>query len=166
MYFLKVSMFTEEEKKEITEFLLKTPGNVYIGGDSQTFYKDDKRYARFTIVLIVHINNNSGGKIFHYTETDPVYDKYLNKPRMRLMQEVHKIVDTYIEFGEVLEDRHIEIHLDLNASTVHGSNIVVKEALGYVLGMTGCHAKIKPQAWAGSHCGDYYVRGRHLRQSL
>lgn len=156
-------MFTEKEKMQIVDYLINTPGNVYIGGDSQRFIKDNKWYARFTVVFIVHIQNKFGGKIFHYTEVEPVYDKHLNKPRLRLMEEVRKIVNTYIEFGELLEDRNVEIHLDLNASEVHGSNVVVKEALGYVLGMTGFHAKIKPEAWAGSHCGDYYVRGKHLQ---
>jgi len=156
-------MFTEQEKLEIFDYLNKTPGNIYIGGDSQRFLKSGKFYARFTVVLIVHIKNNSGGKIFHYTEVEPVYDKYLDKPRLRLMEEVRKIVNTYIEFADILNDRKVEIHLDLNPKEKYGSNVILKEALGYVLGMTGFHAKIKPDAWAGSNCSDHYVRGKHLR---
>jgi len=77
--------------------------------------------------------------------------------------EVQKIVDTYMDFSDLIEDRHVEIHLDLNPSEKHASNVVVKEALGYVLGMTGLNAKIKPDAFAACHAGDHYVRGKHIR---
>lgn len=156
-------MFTEEEKLQIIDYLIDTPGKVYIGGDSQKFTRDGKQYAKFTVVFIVHINNKNGGKIFHYTEIEPVFDKLKNKPRMRLMMEVQKIVEAYLEFGEILEDREVQIHLDINSEEEHNSNIVMKEALGYVLGMTGIQAMLKPEAWAAAHAGDHFVRGKHRR---
>lgn len=156
-------MFTEDEKLEIIDYLIETPGKVYIGGDSQRMTKNGKPFARYTCVLIVHINDNNGGRIFHYSETEPVYDQAKNKPRMRLMTEVRKIVDLYLEFAELLEDREVELHLDLNNDENHISNIVVKEALGYVLGMTGMEAKIKPDSWCATHAGDHYVRGKNGR---
>lgn len=156
-------MFTEEQKLEIIDYLIETPGKIYLGGDSQKFKKNGKFYAKFTVVFIVHINDKNGGKIFHYTETEPVYDKVKDKPRMRLMMEVQKIVSTYLEFGELLEDREVQIHLDINSEEQHNSSIVLREAMGYVLGMTGIEAKVKPQAWAAAHAGDHFVRGKHNR---
>ena len=151
-------MFSEDEKLEIIDYLIDTPGNVYLGGDSQRFKRKGQWFAKFTVVLIIHINNKAGGKIFHYTEVEPVYDQHKNKPRLRLMTEVRKIVDTYIEFGELLEDRNVEIHLDLNSDEKHASNIVVKEAMGYVRGMCGFDPLVKPDAWAAAHCADHFVR--------
>jgi hypothetical protein len=156
-------MFTEQQKLEIIDYLIETPGKVYLGGDSQKFKKNGKWYAKFTCVFIVHINDCNGGKIFHYSETEPVYDKHMDKPRLRLMTEVRKIVDMYLDFGELLEDREVQIHLDINSEEVHNSSIVMKEALGYVLGMTGIEAMVKPEAWAAAHAGDHFVRGKHHR---
>lgn len=156
-------MFTEKDQLEIIDFLIETPGKVYIGGDSQKFKRDGQWYARFTVVFIVHIRDAHGGKIFHYTETELVHDKHQNKPRLRLMTEVRKIVDAYIAFGEILEDREVEIHLDINSDEKYNSNLVMKEALGYVLGMTGLEAKVKPEAFAAAHAGDHFVRGKHNR---
>lgn len=156
-------MFTEEEKLEIIDYLIETPGKVYIGGDSERFTKDKRVYARFSIVFIIHIENAHGGKIFHYTEVEPVYDKHKDKPRLRLMTEVRKIVDCYIDFGELLEDREVEIHLDINSKEEHNSNLVMREALGYVKGMTGLDAKVKPEAFAAAHAGDHFVRNKHKR---
>ena len=156
-------MFTEKEKLEIIDYLIETDGNVYIGGDSVKFKRKGQWWAKYTIVFIVHINNANGGKIFHYSVTEPVYDKTIDKPRMRLMTEVYKIVECYLAFGELLEDRNVELHLDINSDQMHNSNLVVSEALGYVKGMTGLNAKIKPDAFAAAHAGDHFVRGKHNR---
>ena len=157
-------MFTEQEKMEIIEYLIDTPGKVYIGGDSQKFNKNGKWFARFTCVLIVHINNHNGGKIFHYTETEPVYDQKANSPKMRLMREVQKIVELYSEFESILDGREVQIHLDINSSPEHNSNIIMKEALGYVKGMTGIDAKIKPESWAAAHAADHHVRFKQTKE--
>ena len=153
-------MFSEKEQEEIMEYLIDTPGKVYLGGDSQRFKKNGVWYARYTCVFIVHINNQNGGKIFYYSEVERDFDQQNNKPRMRLMNEVHKIVNMYLQFGELLEDREVQIHLDINSDQKHNSNLVMKEAMGYVKGVTGIDAKVKPQAWAAAHAADAGVRGR------
>jgi len=157
-------MFTEEEKLEIVDYLIETPGNIYIGCDSEKFKKKGVWFAKYTIVFIIHIENARGGRIFHYSVVEQVFDKQMNKPKMRLMTEVRKIVDCYLEFGELLEDRNVEIHLDINSDPDHNSNLVVKEALGYVKGMTGLDAKIKPDAFAAAHCADHFVRNKHNKK--
>ena len=153
-------MFTEREQEEILDYLIETEGKVYLGGDSQRFKKDGVWYARYTCVFIVHINDHNGGKIFYFTEVERDFDQQNNKPRMRLMNEVRKIVDMYLAFGELLEDREVEIHLDINSDANHNSNLVMKEAMGYVKGVTNIDAKVKPQAWAAAHAADAGVRGR------
>lgn len=69
---------------------------------------------------------------------------------------------TYLAFGEILEDFEVEIHLDINQNEVHNSSLVLKEAVGYVLGMTGLNAKVKPESFAASVCADRLVRHQHF----
>ena len=61
---------------------------------------------------------------------------------------------------EELEDFECEIHLDINPNKKHNSSIVIKEATGYVMGMTGMEAKAKPEAFAASYCADWMVRNK------
>lgn len=154
-------MFTENEKLEIVDYLANMPKNseVYIGCDSVKYKRQGHWYARYTVAFIIHIGSAHGGKIFHYTETERDYDPKKDKPRMRLMNEVYKAVETYVAFGELLEDIEVNIHLDINSDKNHNSNLVMKEALGYVVGMTGIDAEVKPNAWAASHAGDRGARG-------
>ena len=155
-------MFTEKEKAEITQYLNDMPANsaVYIGADSVKFKKKGQWYARYNVAFIVHIGSAHGGKIFHFTEIERDYDSKKDKPRMRLMNEVYKAVGTYMEFAEQLEDLPVEIHIDVNSDEKHNSSIVLREALGYVKGMTGLDARAKPDGWAASHAGDRGARGK------
>lgn len=157
-------MFTEVQKEEIRRYLEKVKGRVYLGCDSQAFKRFNlksqryERWARYAIVLVVHINNSQGCKIFSYKETERVYDQEANKPRLRLMTEVYKTVEAYMALADILEQRDVEIHLDVNPSRAHASNAVVKQAVGYVKGVTNLDALIKPDAWAGSTSADFVVR--------
>lgn len=154
-------MFTPEEKETIVEYLknMEKNSSVYIGCDSVKYKRKGEWFARYTVAFIIHKGSKHGGKIFHFTEVERDFDPKKDKPRMRLMNEVYKAVATYIEFGEVLEDMEVAIHLDINSDKRHNSNLVMKEALGYVMGMTGIEAEVKPNAWAASHAGDRGARG-------
>lgn len=154
-------MFTDDEIDEIRNYLSETPGRIYLGCDSQKYKsRDGQWYARYTTVLIVHIHNSRGGKIFKTTDRELDYDQKRDKPRLRLMNEVYRVSSTYVELGDLLEEREVEIHLDINPDLSHNSSIVIKEALGYVQGVTGIKAKVKPDAFAASRCADAGVRGR------
>lgn len=153
-------MFDITQIDEIKEFLDKTPGKIYLGCDSRRFLKNDKWVARYMVVLICHINNNNGGKLFTAHKTLPIYDNQANKPRMRLMQEVFMVVEAYQQLEHILIDREVEIHLDLNADAKHVSNMVLKEAVGYVAGVTGIFPQVKPHSWAGHSVADAGVHGR------
>ena len=157
-------MFTDVQKKEIENYLNNVNGRVYLGCDSQSFRRFDLKtkcyetWARYAVVLVVHINNSQGCKIFSYQESERVYDKDAGKPRLRLMNEAYKTVEAYLAMAGILEDREVEIHLDVNPSASHASNAVVKQAVGYVKGVTNLDALIKPDAWAGSNSADFVVR--------
>lgn len=154
-------MFTEDEKEDVRKYLIDMPENstVYIGCDSVRFKKKGLWYARYTVAFIIHIASKHGGKIFHYTEVERAYDPKASKPRMRLMREVHLAVETYLEFEDELIDVDVSIHLDINSDKKFNSNLVMKEALGFVRGMTGITADVKPDAFAASHAGDRGCRG-------
>ncbi len=157
-------MFNKNEKNEIEQYLKSTQGRVYIGADSvlqRRFSLKSQAYenwARYAVVLVVHINDSVGCKIFSYTETERVYDAKLSKPRQRLLAETYKCVECYVDLAEVLVDRDIEIHLDINADQQHASNAIAKQAIGYVKGVTNLDAVIKPFAWAGSNTADLVAR--------
>jgi len=157
-------MFSDAQKKEIEDYLATVEGRIYLGCDSQSFKRYNLKarcyelWARYAVVLVVHINNSQGCKIFSYQESERVYDAQANKPRLRLMSEVYKTVEAYLEMSVLLEQRDVEIHLDVNPSQSHASNAVVKQAVGYVKGVTNLDALIKPNAWAGSTTADFVVR--------
>lgn len=161
-------MFTQKEIQEIREYLLSVDPNsrIYLGCDSQKFKRRGEWFARYTIVVVVHIDNCHGGKIFGVTQSERDYDKNFDKPRMRLMNEVYKVAEVYLELGDILENREFEVHLDINPKKDTGSSCVIKEAAGYILGVCGVEAKVKPNAFAASYAADAGVRGRfQLRES-
>ena len=131
--------------------------SIYVGGDSIRFKKNGKWFARYATVVIIHIDSKHGGKIFHFADVQPDYGNM----KMRLQTEVMYTVNLAMELLEVIGERHMEIHLDLNKSPKHKSHVAVQEALGYVRGMIqGANVKIKPEAFAASHAADHCVRGK------
>jgi len=157
-------MFNQAELEEIKEFLINVEPNskIYLGCDSQKYKKGKTMYARYTTVLVVHMGGRHGCRVFGYTERERDYDKNLDKPRMRLMNEAYKVCGLYLAVAEELEEYYandaVEIHLDINPNKKHNSSIVINEACGYVIGMTGLEAKAKPEAFAASYCADWMVR--------
>jgi predicted RNase H-related nuclease YkuK (DUF458 family) len=72
------------------------------------------------------------------------------------MNEVMKVCQLYLDLGETLENREVEIHIDINPNKEHGSSCVITEAVGYVKGMCNVVPLVKPDAWAASYCADRY----------
>jgi len=127
---------------------------IYIGADSERFNIGNEWYADYTLAIVVHINGNSGCKIFGEVQRERDYDRKQNRPRMRLMTEVYKIADLYLKLQDVLEDRDVEVHLDINPNEMHGSSCVINEATGYIRGMCNVVPLVKPNAFAASYCAD------------
>ena len=73
---------------------------------------------------------------------------------MRLMNEVMKTAQLYLDLGDISDEYEVEVHLDINPNELHGSSCVINEAVGYVRGMCNVVPLVKPNAWAASYCAD------------
>ena len=129
---------------------------IYIGGDSERFMMNEQWYADYILVVVVHINGNNGCKIFGEVQRERDWDQKRDRPRMRLMNEVYKIAELYNKLHDVLEDREVEVHLDINPNEMHGSSCVINEATGYIRGMCNVVPMVKPNAFAASYAADRY----------
>lgn len=127
---------------------------VYLGGDSERLIIGNQWYADYTLAIVVHIDGKLGCKVFGEIQRERDFDQKKNKPRMRLMTEVMKIAELYLKLADVLEDRDVEIHLDINPNEMYGSNCVINEAVGYIRGMCNVIPMVKPHAFAASCCAD------------
>jgi predicted RNase H-related nuclease YkuK (DUF458 family) len=72
------------------------------------------------------------------------------------MNEVYKIADLYTKIHDVLEDREVQVHLDINPDEMYGSSCVINEAVGYIKGMCNVIPMVKPKAFAASYAADRY----------
>jgi predicted RNase H-related nuclease YkuK (DUF458 family) len=127
---------------------------IYIGGDSERFRHNNEWWADYTLAVVVHIEGRHGCKIFGEVHRERDYDQRRDRPRMRLMNEVYKIAELYLKLQDVLEDRDVEVHLDINPKENCGSNCVINEAVGYIKGMCNITPMIKPRAFAASYAAD------------
>ena len=145
----------EEAKQAIIDS--SPQSSVYIGCDSIRYKKKNQWYARYSTVVILHMDSKKGCRLFHESVDMPDYGNL----KQRLMTEVQLAVATASEIIEVIGNRHMEIHLDLNPSPNHKSNIAVKEAIGWVRGSFGFDPMIKPESFAATHAADHAVRKLH-----
>jgi len=127
---------------------------IYIGCDSQRYRKNIIWYADYILAIVVHINGKHGCKIFGEIITERDYDLKASKPTFRLMSEVYKISELYLKLQEVLVDRKVEVHLDINPNNDHVSNIVLSQAIGYIRGTCNVIPLVKPSAFAASYAAD------------
>jgi len=128
---------------------------IYIGADSEKLNVKGIWYADYTLAVVVHINGNNGCKVFGSVHRERDYDNARkDRPRMRLMTEVYKVAELYLQLAEVLEDRYVEVHLDINPDELHGSSCVLNEAIGYIKGMCNVIPMVKPNAFAASIAAD------------
>ena len=155
-------MFTQIQIEELVNLLvtLDSSTKVYLGCDSVRYLKRGRSYARYATVAIVHKNGNNGCRIFSHRSTEPDYDLKKNRPKMRMMNEVIKVCSLYTQIAPFIDEFDVEIHLDVNTDPKYGSNCAATEAAGYVLGMTGIHAKLKPDSFAASYGADAVANGR------
>jgi len=142
--------------EEVKDYILaQSPETkIYIGGDSERFMINGQWHADYTLAIVVHHDGNKGCKIFGEVQRERDFDQQKDKPRMRLMNEVYKIAELYLKLAEVLEDRYVEVHLDINPDELHGSSCVINEATGYIRGMCNVVPMVKPNAFAASYAAD------------
>lgn len=144
----------EEIKSIITNSSKST--QIMIGCDSQKGrgrrHKGTVQYIR---VVVIHVDGNRGCMVFGDSQRERDYGNL----KQRLMQEVYLATGLAYELVEVIGDRKMSIHLDINQDPVHKSQIAMKEAVGFVRGMLGVDPVLKPDAIAASTCADYYAKG-------
>jgi len=141
---------------EVKEYIRQSSPEtkIYLGADSERVSVGDKWYADYTLAIVVHIDGKHGCKIFGDVHRERDYDQKADKPSMRLMQEVYKVSDLFHELADVLQDRHVEVHLDINPQERYKSSVVVQQAVGYIKGTCNIDAHVKPQAFAASYAAD------------
>jgi uncharacterized protein len=119
---------------------------ICIGSDS--VQKNEKiEYA----TVIVFLREGKGG--FMFIQKELQIQRIGLKERM--INEVSKSVATAYELCPILEKYNVEleVHADINTDPNFKSNVALKEAMGYILGM-GYQFKAKPHAFASSCCAD------------
>ena len=127
---------------------------IYLGADSERINLKGVWYADYTLAIVVHIDGNHGCKIFGEVSRERDYDQRMSKPSMRLMNEVYKVAELFQNLSDVLEDKHVEVHLDINPNEMHGSSCVISQAVGYIKGMCNVVPMVKPNAFAASYAAD------------
>ena len=137
------------EKTIIEETGLGNKLKVCIGTDSQV----RGEVIEFATV-IVFLREKKGG--FMFIQHDRSEKKMTIKERM--ITEVGKSVDIAYKLCDLLDkyDVGLEVHADINTDPHFQSNVALKEAMGYILGM-GFVFKAKPDAFASSSCADKVV---------
>ncbi len=122
---------------------------VCIGSDSQV----RSGVIEFATV-IVFLREKKGG--FMFISNDKSYNKM--SLRERMISEVARSVEVAYSLCDLLDahDVALEVHADINTDPHFESNLALKEAMGYILGM-GFVFKAKPDAFASSSCADKVV---------
>ena len=122
---------------------------VCIGTDSQVHGS----VIEFATV-IVFLREKKGG--FMYIHNEKTHQKM--GIRERMIFEVAKSVEVAYDLCDILDRYQIEleVHADINTDPHFQSNVALKEAMGYILGM-GFVFKAKPEAFASSSCADKVV---------
>lgn len=147
----------DDAKQAILES--SSQSSIYIGADSIRYKKRGEWYAKYTVVVIVHIDSRHGCKLFHNSFVERDYG-FKHDCRARMMREAQAAIDVGLEIRDFIghnNPRHIQIHLDINPCEEHASSVAVKEALGWAVGL-GFDAKVKPDSWASTHAADWAVR--------
>jgi len=140
------------ESVERTLILEKKEGNrlkVCIGSDSQV-KGGTVEYA----TVIVFLREKKGGFMFVSSESK----KQTIGIKERMISEVARSVQVAYSLCDLLDRYNIEleVHADINTDPEFPSNVALKEAMGYILGM-GFIFKAKPEAFASSCCADKIV---------
>jgi len=158
-------VFTQAQVEELVDllFVLDESTKVYIGTDSVRFKKEGRWFAKYATVCVVHMNGKNGCKVFKHRTTEPDYDTKKNRPSLRLMNEVMKSCELYIQLAPFIDEYDCELHVDVNTDARFGSNCVAVQAAGYALGVTGLletQVKLKPDAWCASFGADHYANSQ------
>jgi len=144
----------DEVKQFISEQSPET--KIYIGCDSERIRINDVWYADYILAIVVHIDGKHGCKLFGEVQRERDYDQKVSRPRFRLMNEAYKLSEMYLKLADVLIDKEVQVHLDINPNEMHGSSCVINEAVGYIRGTCNVVPMVKPNAFAASYAADRF----------
>ena len=155
----KINLDDTTDLKYLAEYLKDVPENtkIYIGCDSERLRKNGVWHADYCVVVVIHKGGNNGCKLFGEITRERDYDQKFDKPSFRLMNEVYKVVQFYLDNFDLLDQYNPEIHLDINPDEKHGSSCVITQAVGYVRGVCGITPKVKPDAFCASFAADKFA---------
>lgn len=156
------------DKNKLQEYLRRMPEDtkIYFGADSERIRVDGVWYVDYLLVIIVHEGGNKGAKIFGEIQRERDYDKNLSRPKNRMMTEVYKISELYLNLRDVVEEFDVSIHLDINPDIRFGSSVACKEAIGYIRGTCMMEPVVKPHSWAGSNVADNLKNLIHIKKEI
>lgn len=122
---------------------------VCIGTDSQV-----RGSTTEFATVIVFLREKKGGFMFIHNEQT---EKTMSL-RERMITEVGKSVEVAYSLCDLLDQHNValEVHADINTDPHFQSNVALRDAMGYILGM-GFVFKAKPDAFASSNCADKVV---------
>ena len=124
---------------------------ICIGTDSQIKGQGEFEFG----TVIVFLREGKGGFMFIRNERHT--KKYAIKERMLIevgmsINIAYSLCDLFTKY-----DVDMEVHADINTNPQFKSNVALKEAMGYILGM-GYAFKAKPEAYASSSCANKVVQ--------
>jgi predicted RNase H-related nuclease YkuK (DUF458 family) len=150
-------MRDEFDLEKVKEFIRNTSSStsIYIGADSERYRgRNDQWYADYTVAIVIHMDSSRGCKVFGKVDSERDFDNRHDRPATRLMNEVYRAAQMYLDLIDAIGDRHCEVHLDINPDEMHGSSCVIQQATGYIRGMCGFPPKVKPEAFSASYAAD------------
>ena len=153
-------MFNQQQLEDIVDLLIEVNSpdtKIYIGTDSVRVRREGRWFAKYATVCVIHKAGKNGCKVFVHKSEEPDFDLKKNRPKMRMMNEVDKSCQLYLQLAPLIDGFSCEIHCDINLDNKFGSNCAAKEAAGYVLGSTGLEAIMKPFALASSFAADHWA---------
>ena len=150
-------MREEFDLEKVKEFIRKSSNtsSIYIGADSERYRgRNEQWFADYTVAIVIHMDSSRGCKVFGKIDTERDYDNRHDRPATRLMNEVYRAAQMYLDLIDAIGDRHCEVHLDINPDEMYGSSCVIQQATGYIRGMCGFAPKVKPEAFSASYAAD------------
>lgn len=119
---------------------------ICVGSDSQK-HSDYTEYATAVVVI------REGKGAFSFIKNE--MENYNIGIKERMLNEVTKSIEIAYKICDILNKYKVEleVHADINTDPNFKSNIALKDAMSYILGM-GFTFKAKPDAYASSSCAD------------
>ncbi len=140
---------------------LQSDYKIYVGCDSLPTRRGTATYS--TVIVLYRVGK--GAQILFSRERNIKVHGTTKRERMkhRMWEEIYRAVDVALLLtdSDLFDNKQIidfQVHIDVNPNEDYESNLIYKEAMGY-LNSLGFDAYAKPEAMAASYAGDTICRG-------